>query len=70
VPIKRRAAANAKEVVVLADSRKFDSEKLVLFLRTDQVHTLITDAGIPDRYRREFQDQGMRIIIAETGGMA
>ncbi len=70
VPIKKRVAANAKEVIILADSRKFDSEKLVLFLKTDQVHTLITDPGIPDRYRRELQEQGMRIIIAKAEGAA
>ena len=67
VPIKKRVAANAKEVVILADSRKFDSEKLVLFLKTEQVHVLITDTGIPDRYRRQFEEKGMKIIIVKTG---
>lgn len=65
VPIKKRVAANSKEVIVLADSRKFDSDRLVFFLDIEQVHTLVTDPGIPERYLKEFAERGVRIVIAE-----
>ncbi|MDP3176491.1 MAG: DeoR/GlpR family DNA-binding transcription regulator [Spirochaetaceae bacterium] len=65
VPIKKVVAANAKEVIVLADSRKFDSDRLFFFLAIEQVHTLVTDPGIPEKYLKEFAERGVRIVIAE-----
>jgi DeoR/GlpR family transcriptional regulator of sugar metabolism len=70
VPIKKCAAANAREVIVLADSSKFDTHKLVLFLRLEQVSTLITDPGIPPQYKQEFEEKGLRVIIAEPEAQA
>jgi DeoR/GlpR family transcriptional regulator of sugar metabolism len=66
VPIKKRVAANAREVVVLADSSKFNRDVLVMFLRIDQVHTIVTDSGILPEHRRILEEQGVRVLVAET----
>ena len=56
VPVKKQVAANARQVIVLADSSKVNRDVLVLFLRLDQVHTVITDSGImpEDRAAHQF----------------
>jgi DeoR family fructose operon transcriptional repressor len=64
VPIKKRVAANSKEVIVLADSSKFNRDVLVMFLRLEQVHTIITDTGLPDPSRRSLEERGIRVLLA------
>ena len=64
VPVKKRVAANAKEVIVLADSSKFNRDVLVMFLRLDQLHTIITDTGIPAKYRKSLEERGIRVLTA------
>jgi len=65
VPIKKSVAANASEVIVLADSSKFNRDVLVMFLRIDQVHTIVTDSGILPEQRRILEEQGIRVLVAE-----
>jgi len=65
VPVKKRVAANSKEVIVLADSSKFNRDVLVMFLRLDQLHTIITDGGIRAEYRRSLEERGIRVLVAE-----
>jgi DeoR/GlpR family transcriptional regulator of sugar metabolism len=65
VPVKKRVAANSKEVIVLADSSKFNRDVLVMFLRLDQVHTVVTDSGIPPEHRRSLEEQGIRVLVAD-----
>jgi len=65
VPVKKKVAANARQVVVLADSSKFNREVLVLFLRLDQVHTVITDSGITGEWRAALEERGIRVIVAD-----
>ncbi len=64
VPVKKRVAANAREVIVMADSSKFNQCVLVLFLRLDQVHTVITDPGIPSDFRAGLEERSVRVMIA------
>jgi DeoR/GlpR family transcriptional regulator of sugar metabolism len=65
VPVKKRVAANSKEVIVLADSSKFNRDVLVMFLRLDQVHAIVTDSGILPEHRRSLEEQGIRVLVAE-----
>jgi|SRR5271157_5704837 len=65
VPVKKKVAANAREVIVLADSSKFNLDVLVMFLRLDQVHVVITDEGIRPADRTSLEEQGIRVIIAD-----
>jgi DeoR family fructose operon transcriptional repressor len=65
VPVKKRVAANSKEVIVLADSSKFNRDVLVMFLRLDQVQTVITDTGVSAEQRRSLEERGIRVLAAE-----
>jgi DeoR/GlpR family transcriptional regulator of sugar metabolism len=67
VPVKKQAAANSREVIVLADSSKFDQDVLFLFLRLDQVHTIITDSGVLPAHRAAMEEKGIRLVVAEPG---
>ncbi|HEY9594025.1 MAG TPA: DeoR/GlpR family DNA-binding transcription regulator [Spirochaetia bacterium] len=66
VPVKKKVAASARQVIVLADSSKFDREVLVLFLRLDQVQTVITDSGIAADRRAALEERGLRVIVADA----
>jgi DeoR/GlpR family transcriptional regulator of sugar metabolism len=65
VPVKKQAAANARQVIVLADSSKINRDVLVLFLRLDQVHMVVTDAGVSPEHRAALEERGIRVLIAE-----
>ena len=68
VPVKKQVAANARQVIVLADSSKVNKDVLVLFLRLDQVHAVITDSGITPEDRAALEEKGIQVLIAERGG--
>jgi DeoR/GlpR family transcriptional regulator of sugar metabolism len=70
VPVKKRVAANAKEVIVLADSSKFNRDVLVMFLRLEQLHTIVTDTGIPEESRRSLEERGIRVLLASAAPAA
>lgn len=67
VPVKKRAAANAREVIVCADSSKFGRDVLVMFLGLGQVHTVISDTGLADQHRRALEERGIRVLLARPG---
>jgi DeoR/GlpR family transcriptional regulator of sugar metabolism len=66
VPVKKRVAANAHQVIVLADSSKINRDVLVMFLRLDQVHMLITDSGITREDQSALEDKGIQVLVAES----
>jgi DeoR family transcriptional regulator of aga operon len=68
VPIKKIVASNSREVIVLADSSKFEKEVLVMFLRLDQVNVVITDSGVTAEHRAALEERGIRVLVAEVGG--
>ena len=70
VPVKKRVAANSREVFVLADSSKFGRDVLVMFLGLGQVHAVITDTGLPDEFRRSLEEKGIRVLLARPAASA
>lgn len=68
VPVKRQVAANAREVIILADSSKFNQDVLVMFLRLEQVHVVITDKGVRQQDRSALEERGIRVIVVEPAG--
>jgi DeoR family transcriptional regulator of aga operon len=66
VPVKKQVAANSRRVIVLADSSKFNRDVLVLFLRLDQVHTVITDSGIASEDCAALQEKGIEVLVAQV----
>jgi DeoR/GlpR family transcriptional regulator of sugar metabolism len=66
VPVKKQVAANARQVVVLADSSKINRDGLVMFLPLEEVHTFITDAGIAPAHRAALEERGIQVLVAEV----
>lgn len=56
----------ANEVVVLADSSKFHVRPRLRALPFNRVTALITDDGIPERYAKQVEEHGVRLIIANA----
>jgi len=51
--------------VVLTDASKFGRVSLHRIARLDQIHPVITDAGISPEQREGLQRLGIEVIIAE-----
>jgi DeoR family fructose operon transcriptional repressor len=68
VPVKQQVAGRAREVIVLADSSKFNQDVLVMFLRLEQASTVITDSGVSQQDKSALEERGIRVIVAEARG--
>lgn len=66
IPIKRKAARQSSQVVVLADSSKFDKQVTFLFMSLDQVNAVITDAGLKPDIAQAIRDRGIELITAQV----
>ncbi len=55
----------AHHIVVLTDASKFGRVSLHRIAHLNQVHAIIADAGIDDRYREGLQQLSIELIIAE-----
>ena len=53
------------KVVLLADSSKFGRRGFCVICPLHKIHTLITDSGIPDEYRRALLLAGVNVIVAD-----
>ncbi len=53
----------AREVIVVTDSSKFDRRGFHLICNVMQVHTLVTDAGIPPAYVEELTRMGVQVHV-------
>jgi DeoR/GlpR family transcriptional regulator of sugar metabolism len=66
VPVKKQVAANARQVIVLADSSKINRDGLVMFLRLEDMHTFITDSGIEPAHRAALEERGIEVLVADV----
>jgi len=64
VPIKKRVAANSKEVIVLADSSKFNRNVFVTFLPLERVNVILTDTGISPELKKALEERHIRVLVA------
>lgn len=55
----------ARKVVIMADSSKFGKRGLGRICGIDQIHTIVTDSGIPSSIKKTFEERGVEIIIAD-----
>lgn len=62
--LNHRMVERARKVVVLTDASKFGRVSLHRIARLDQIHTIITDAGISPDYREGLQRLGIEVVIA------
>ena len=63
--LNHRMVERARRIVVLTDASKFGRVSLHRIALLDQIHTIITDAGIDDASREGLQRLGIEVIIAE-----
>ena len=52
----------AKKVVAVLDSSKFGRNGINIVLPLNKLDTIITDSGIDNRCRQEFEQQGVNLI--------
>jgi DeoR family transcriptional regulator of aga operon len=52
------------QAIILADSGKFGKKGFGKICDLEEVHTIITDAGLPDAARRAMEDKGVHVLIA------
>jgi DeoR family transcriptional regulator, ulaG and ulaABCDEF operon transcriptional repressor len=56
------------EVIVLADSRKLSVRARYVTCPIERISTLITDEALTDEDRRQFEDAGVRVLVAGAEG--
>lgn len=62
--LNHRMVERSRRIVVLTDSSKFGKVSLHRIARLDEVHAVITDAGISADYREGLQRLGIELIVA------
>lgn len=60
----------ASQVILVTESWKFGRKGFVRFAKPEQVHTLVTDAGLSPPNRKALADSGVNILIAELENTA
>ena len=63
--IRRAVIDNAREVIVLCDSSKFNQRAMCKVCALDKITTLITDANAPERMIKAIKKAGVNVIIAK-----
>ena len=65
--LNHRMVERARRIVVLTDASKFGRVSLHRIARLEEVHTVITDAGIGDEYREGLQRLGIELEVIDAG---
>jgi DeoR family transcriptional regulator, aga operon transcriptional repressor len=55
---------NAKQVIVVADSKKIGTVSPALVCPLTSIHTLVTDTGIPQETHQQLLARGIEVILA------
>lgn len=56
----------SKEIVVLADSTKFNKRSFLCAEKLDYADTVITNSDIPDEYRRYYEEHQIQLIMPDS----
>ncbi|WP_321843530.1 DeoR/GlpR family DNA-binding transcription regulator [Paraburkholderia bannensis] len=62
---KQAAMQCSVERILLVDSSKFGKVSTCSFADVDDFNTVITDSGVPDRYRIDLETKGLKVVIAD-----
>ena len=65
VVLKKALMESSKKNIVVADSSKFGYISPSYFADLSDIHALITDSKIPEKYRKIITGIGIELIIAE-----
>jgi len=63
--LEQAMISSADHVVVITESRKFGQPAFVRFAAIDEVDKVITDAGLSALDRRNLEERGVEVVIAE-----
>ncbi|GAB6159284.1 DeoR/GlpR family DNA-binding transcription regulator [Desulfotomaculum varum] len=63
--IKQAMLDAAREVILVAHSGKFNHVYYHTFARWDRIHTVVTDTGLPAEIRRELENLGIKVLLAQ-----
>ena len=55
----------ANEIIVVTDSSKFDQRAFHVICSSTNIHSLVTDSGIPEHYVEHLTKQGVQLHIIE-----
>ena len=61
--LQRRMIESAEQVVVVADSSKFDRRGVSRVCPVSKLDVLITDEALPDKYANHLESEGVHLII-------
>ncbi|MCS6880834.1 MAG: DeoR/GlpR family DNA-binding transcription regulator [Oscillochloridaceae bacterium] len=62
--IKRAMVRAARQIVLLADSSKWGRTGFIKVAPLNAIHTVVTDAGLPEDARAALERLGVRVLIA------
>jgi len=65
VESKQELMESASESILLLDSSKFGKTAFVTIAPVESFNIIITDAGIPETFRRGIVERGVKLLIAE-----
>ena len=61
---KRAAIASSAVCILLMDSSKFGKVQASFIASLDEIDAIVTDAGIPQEWRRMLEEKGIELHIA------
>lgn len=64
--IEEEMIKRSDQVVLVADSSKFNKYSMVSFARLTDIDLIITDNQLSEEIKREYEEHGTRILIAEN----
>ncbi|MBN7827616.1 DeoR family transcriptional regulator [Bowmanella dokdonensis] len=67
--LNRLMCEMAEQVVVVSDSSKFDRRAFHVICAVQQIHTLVTDSGIPQNYVDELMRLGVELHIIDRDNL-
>ena len=60
--VKQAMLRSAREVILVADSSKFEKTSLIQVAPVNQIHKIVTDDGLPMETIRAIESQGVEVI--------
>jgi DeoR/GlpR family transcriptional regulator of sugar metabolism len=65
--VKRKMMETAAEIILVADSNKFEKPALYSFGNLNDVDRVITDENLPADYKQRIEELGPEVVIGEIG---
>ncbi len=69
IPVKRAMINSAEEVYLVIDSTKIGNSSFAVLCDITKVSGIVTDDGITDVQRKQFEDRGVRVLVADKAGI-